>query len=198
MKKLFVKATVKTHLQVPDLSGKPCYGKTQFPLKAAFCEEDLFTVDEIRDRVERAAEAWSNEVAALGGDDFHRIVINAMKYPGEHWFNQNGIDVDPGIVVDPMLFCTDGMLYIEWYSEAYIIAVYGENPYMEAGEIISASAADGEKVFVTACQGEEELSFETCTAKEKKELYDRFVKELSERVYIPRSFDRLLNDTEKC
>lgn len=198
MKKLFVKATMKTHLRVPDLSGEPGFSGIQFPLKATFCEEDLFTVDEIRDRVERAVEAWGNEVAALGGDDSRRIVTDAMKYPGEHWFNQNGIEVDPGIVVDPMQFCTDGMLYVEWYSESYIIAVYGENPYMEAGEIISASAADGEKVFVTACQGEEELSFEACTVKEKKAFYDRFVKELSERVYIPRPFDRLLNDDEKC
>lgn len=186
MEKLFVKATMKTHLRTPDLSGKPGFSGIQFPLKAAFCEEELFTADEIRDRVERAVEAWGNEVAALGGDDFHRIVIDAMKYPGEHWFNQNGLEVDPGIVVDPMLFCTDGMLYVEWYSEAYIIVVYGENPYIEAGEIISASAADSEKVFATAaCQGEEALSFETC----KKEFCDRFVEELSERVYIPRSFE---------
>lgn len=189
MKKSFVKATIKTHLQAPDLSEKTGHGRIQFPLEAAFCEEDLFTVDEIRDRVERAVEAWNNEVATLSGDDSRCIVTNAMRYPGEHWFDQNGVEVDPGIVVDPMLFCTDGMLYVEWYSEAYIIVVYGENTYMEAGEIISASDADGEKVFVTACQGEEALSFEACTTKEKKEFYNRFVKELSERVYIPRSFE---------
>lgn len=189
MEKSFVKATMKTHLQAPDLSEKTGHGRTQFSLKATFCEEDLFTVDEIRNRVECAVEAWGNEVATLSGDDSHRIVIDAMKYPSEHWFDQNGVEVDPGIVVDPMLFCTDGMLYVEWYSEAYIIVVYGENPYIEAGKIISASAADGEKVFVTACQGEEELSLEACTAKEKKEFYNRFVKELSERVYIPRSFE---------
>lgn len=179
--KRFVKATMETHMQSPDLSGKPGYGGIQFPVKTTFCEEGRFTAEEIRTRVERAVEAWDCEVATLGGDDPNSIVTEAMKRPGEYWFSQNGYKEE-----NPMLFWegVDGMLYVSWDDKGYAIIIYSENPYMEAGEIISASASDGEKVFVTAYQDEEEISFETCVVAGKKEFYNEFIKELPKYRYL--------------
>lgn len=182
MKKLFVKATMETHMQSPDLSGKAGYGGIQFPAKATFCEEGRFTVDEIQKRVERAVKEWDFEVATLGGDDPNSIVTEVMKCPGEYWFSQNGYKEE-----NPMLFWegVDGMLYVAWDDKGYAIVICGENPYMEAGEIISASASDGEKVFVTAYQDEDEISFETCVVAGKKEFYNDFInKELPKYRYL--------------
>jgi hypothetical protein len=182
MKKLFMKATMETRLQAPDLSGKPGYGGIEFPLKAEYCEEGRFTVDEIQKRVERAVKEWDCEVATLGGDDPNSIVTEVMKRPGEYWFSQNGYKEE-----NPMLFWegVDGMFYVAWDNKSYAIVIYGENPYMEAGEILFASVDDDdEKVFVTAYQSEWEISFEASTAKSKKEFYDGFIEEMSEFRYL--------------
>ena len=179
--KRFVKATMRTRLEAPDLSGKPGYGGIEFPVKAEYCEEGKFTVDEIRDRVKHAVEAWGYKVATFDGDDSRSIVANAMRYPGEHWFNQNGDEVDP------MLFWEDvsGMLYVAWDDKSYAIIIYEEIPYMEAGEILFASVDDDdEKVFVTAYQSEAEISFEACAAKSKKAFYDDFIEKMSEYKYL--------------